>query len=167
MPDLLNITRRGPLALASVMARGGASHNAIGKAIGVDLPDGPRAAFAGGRTVIGTGPGAWLVVDDLGLPEFAELLQERLSGLASVSDQSGAYVINRLTGAGARILLQRGAAIDLHPDHFAAGSAAITVIAHIGVSLWQVNEQPSYDVATFRSFADSFRHWLDKSATVR
>ena len=166
MPDLLTITRRGPLAVASVMARGRTSPRRIGEAIGCDLPEVPRATFSGDRTVIGTGPGAWLVIDVSASPDFAELLRERLAGLASVSDQSGAYVIHRLTGAGARTLLQRGAAIDFHPDHFTIGSAATTVIAHIGVVVWQVDEQPSYEVATLRSFAVSFRHWLDKSAAV-
>ena len=70
----------------------------------------------------------------------------------------------RLSGDGARQLLQRGAAIDLHPSVFAAGGGAVTMIAHVGVIFWQVDDRPTYDIATFRSYADNFRHWLDESA---
>ena len=90
----------------------------------------------------------------------------RLSGLASLSDQSSAYAVFRLSGLGARTLLQRGVSIDLDPAAFSPGSAATSVISHIGVIFWQLDNAPTYEVAVFRSLARSFRHWLDSVAAT-
>lgn len=161
MVEGLTIEARDGLGIASLMARRGIAAAAIGAVLGFDLPTSPRAVFAGARTAIGTGPGTWLIVEEGAAPDFAERLADLLAGLASVSDQSSSYAVQRLSGPHARTLLQRGAAIDFHPAAFGPGSAATTVIARIGVILWQTDDFPSYDVATFRSYAGSFRHWLD------
>jgi sarcosine oxidase subunit gamma len=115
--------------------------------------------------MIGTGPGSWLAHADAaggssGEEALADVLSLKLAGLASVSDQSSGYRIFRLGGAHARDLLQRGAFIDLHTDRFARGSSAVTVVAHVGVILWQVADDPVYDIAVFRSYADNFLHWF-------
>ena len=166
MAKTLTIMPRDGLGIASVMAHKGIDAAAIGAALGAIMPIGPHVVFAGIQTIVGTGPGTWLVFADDAEPNFADVVTGQLSGLASVSDQSSSYVLYRLSGPGARTLLQRGAAIDFHPDSFGPGSAATTQIAHIGVILWQVDGQPSYDVATFRSYAQSLRHWLDLAAGV-
>lgn len=157
--------RRG-LAMVTVMARKGVTAAAIGEALGIEPPVGPAAVFADDMAIIGTGPESWLVVKDDAAPQFAGWLSDALAGLASISDQSSGYAVTRLSGNPARALLQRGAFIDFHPDHFRPGSAATTVIAHIGVIIWQVSDRPSYDVATFRSYADSFRHWLEQTSAA-
>lgn len=158
---------RSGFGLATIMARRGVDAARIGAALGVEAPD--RPALVRGQAdlgLIGTGAGNWLAYAD-GVPAlWAETLRERLSGLASVSDQSDGYTIMRLGGEGARTVLQRGAAIDFHPDAFSVGSAATTLIAHIGVLIWQLDDRPTYDVATFRSFSHSFRHWLDQTAAA-
>lgn len=142
MAEPFTVTERTGLALATVMARKAADHAAI--------------TAAAGCPMIPTGPGTWLAQGD------ADALGERLAGLAWVSDQSGGYVVLRFTGPAARTLLQKGVAIDLDPSAFGAGSAAVTVIAHIGVILWRADD--AYDVAIFRSLAGSFRHWIDAAA---
>ena len=136
-----SMTERTGLSLATVMARKGADHAAIMAAACVPL--------------VATGPGTWLALGDVG---------NRLARLASVSDQSGGYLIYRLAGPDARALLQKGTFIDLHPGAFGPGSSAVTVIAHIGVILWQVDAAPTYEIALFRSFAGSFRHWVEAAA---
>ncbi len=156
-------TLRDDLGVAAVMARKGVAASAIGAALGLEMPSGPRATFADQRTVVGTGPGTWLIIADDAEPDFAEDLADRLAGLASVSDQSSGYTIRRFSGPGARTLLQRGAAIDFDPAVFSKGSAATTVISHIGVILWQADDMPAYDCAVFRSFDSSFQHWIDQS----
>ncbi len=72
----------------------------------------------------------------------------------------------RLSGPDARPLLQRGVSIDLHPASFARGSIAVTAIAHIDVVIRQIDNRPTFDIAIFRSFAGSFRHWLDSAAAA-
>lgn len=164
MAEALVVTPRDGLGIAGVMARKGVDAAAIGAALGLRMPDGPRAIVDGARTVVGTGPRTWLVLAENAAADSLETVAAALTGLASVADQSSGYVVQRLSGVAARILLQRGVAIDLHPAGFGTGSAACTAIAHIGVTLWQVDERPTYDVATFRSYARSFRHWLDQTA---
>lgn len=166
MADQLLVEELHDLGIATVMARKGVTSAAIGAILGVKPPSGPGATYANDLTVIGTGPESWLVVKANAAPDFATQLDKALTGMASVSVQSGGYVVTRLAGPQARTVLQRGAAIDFHPDSFRSGSAVTTVIAHIGVIVWQIDDQPSYHVATFRSYADSFRHWLDTTTAA-
>ncbi len=158
---MADVVERSGFGLATVMARKGVDPAAIGAALGVDLRDGPRCSTGAGLVLLGTGPGSWLAHVDAASADWAAGLRDRLGALASVSDQSGGYVVFRLSGAGARTVLQRGAAIDFHPAAFAAGAVAATAIAHIGVVIRQIDDAPTYDILLFRSFAGSFRHWLD------
>lgn len=164
MADLLSIDERNDLGIAAVMARKGIHGDAIGARLGRSMPSGPSAVSNGTEVSVGTGPGVWLLLQEGASGDFADCLQDRLAGLASVSDQSSGYVVFRLSGPGASIVLQRGTPVDFHPSVFRPGSAATSVIAHIGVIIWQVDEGPTYDVAVFRSLSRSFRHWLDQAA---
>lgn len=166
MVDRLNISERDAVSLASVMARKGVDGVQIGAALGVDAP--ARPAFVSGATIglIGTGRGTWLAIGETDAPDWSEGVAETLEGLASVTDQSSGYVVIRLGGADARRLLQRGMPIDLHPAQFSAGSAVTTVIAHIGVIVWQVDDLPTYDLAVFRSFRNSLIRWIETTAAA-
>lgn len=166
MLDHVTVEPRTRLGIASVMGRKGVDAAAIGAQIGLALPTGPRAIGQGKRTAIGTGPGAWLLVEEEANSDFAVALQEGLVGLASVSDQSSGYCVMRLVGGSARRLLQRGASIDFHPDSFGPGAAAATVIAHIGAIIWQVDDRPAYDIAIFRSYVESFNYWLSETSAA-
>lgn len=160
MAEATTLTEREGWGLATVMARKGVSAEAIGDALGLGLCDRPGWSGDSRLMMIGTGPGSWLAHADAADNALADALSLQLGGLASVSDQSSGYRIFRLSGSRARDLLQRGAFIDLHPDRFARRSSAVTVIAHIGVILWQVEDDPVYDIAVFRSYADSFLDWF-------
>jgi len=165
--DLVTLTERPGLALATIMARQGVDAAAVGAALGLAAPIRPERRAGGGLELVATGPGQWLAVADAPASPWPEVLESRLGGLASVSDQSGAYVVWRIAGPGARALCQRGVAIDLHPDAFPPGAAATTVIAHLGVVLWRLedpNAPETFEVAVFRSYAQSFRHWFEITA---
>lgn len=163
MADLRLEARMG-FGLASVQARRGVVAGQIGARLGLEVSNAPRVSSGNSTLLIGTAHGTWLAYRDDAPAFWAEELRERLDGLASISDQSSGYAIHRLAGSSARTLLQRGASIDFHPEAFGPGSVATTVISHIGVTIWQLDDAPTYDVATFRSFAGSFRHWLDEAA---
>jgi sarcosine oxidase subunit gamma len=168
--EIVSIEQRTGFGLAAIMARRG-DRGAIAAALGCALPSGPAVTepaltHVGGLRLIGTGPGTWLALSDVGAHALAANLTARLAGLASISDQSSGYVLFRISGIGARRLLQRGAAIDFDPAVFGPGSAATTTIAHMGVIVWQVDDAPSYEIALFRSYAGSFRHWLDTAAAA-
>jgi len=95
---------------------------------------------------------------------FEARLRAALAGLASVSDQSDGRVVVRVGGPRARDTLAKGLPIDLHPRAFKPGDAAVSVVAHIAVHLWQIDPAPTYELAVPRSFAASFCDWLAAAA---
>lgn len=164
----VTLRERTGLGIAAVMARKGqgeALRMAVASAYRTTLPD--TARYLAGQTVgfAGTGPGQWLVVSaSLGGGALAVDLAAKLAGLASVSDQGDGRAVIRIAGPRARDVLAKGLPIDLHPSVFAPGSAATSVISLMGVTLWQVDETPAYDLVVFRSLAGSFWSWLTHSA---
>lgn len=163
MADNIQISECQDFGLATVMLRRNADPAAVGAVLAVEMPAGPTCATARDTTVIGAGPDSWLVFVPNAAPDWATDLAARLP-MASLSDQSGGYVVLKLAGPGARALLQKGAFIDLDASVFVVGSVATTVIAHIGVVIWQSEDAATFHVAMFRSFAESFRAWLDATA---
>jgi methylglutamate dehydrogenase subunit D len=156
----LKITLPPTPRLAAIVARRGVDSSAIAKALGATGPlDGPGVAVTPTMTLVATGPGAWLAIDKEG-GDLSIRLGAKLAGLASISDQSGGYRLFRIAGEGARTLLQRGVAIDLDHDAFPPASAALSVIAHIGVIILRMGPD-TYDLLVFRSYADSFRDWAE------
>jgi len=154
------------MGIATIMGRKGIDPEAIGFVIGVSPPKGPMRVEGDRLVLIGTGPDTWLALIETPEPGWSSKLADKLVGLASVSDQSGSYVLLRIAGDDARRVLQRGAFIDLHPSVFRRASVATTLIAHIGVIFWQLDDAPTFEVATFRSYAFSFRKWLDATAAT-
>lgn len=166
MAEALTIETRSGFGLATITARKGVAAGAIGQALGLAAPAGPVRTAAEGIMLLGIGPGTWLVLAENASPFRVDDLRQRLTGLAAVSDQSGACVVLRLSGVGANIALRRGVSIDLDPAAFRPDAVVVTAIAHIGVTFWQVDAVPTYDIAVPRSFIGSFRHWLDVTAAA-
>jgi heterotetrameric sarcosine oxidase gamma subunit len=164
----VTLSERVDVGVATVMARKGQSvalREAVRTAYGMTLPDASRHVIGPSAGFIGTGPEQWLAVSER-LPngELAADLSRRLMGLASVSDQSDGRAVIRIAGPKARDVLAKGLPIDLHRSVFTPGSAATSVISLMGVTLWQVDDTPTYDIAVFRSLAGSFWKWLTDSA---
>lgn len=161
----VTVTPRDDLALATVIARKGRATALAGQVqahFDIALPTSPKRAVAGEIAFIGMGPGQWLAVEESSAdPQaFAFRLAEALAGSASISDQSDARAVIRLSGPNARRTLAKGLPVDLHPRAFSPGDAALTQIASIGAHLWQVDDAPTYEIAVFRSMAGSFADWL-------
>jgi sarcosine oxidase subunit gamma len=162
------IAERIDLGLAIVAARKGKTEAlaaAVRQTYGVDLPadcsvaNGPAVAF------MGMAPGQWFAMSDTPANgALAHDLMARLAGLASITDQSDGRGVVRFSGPRARDVLAKGLPIDLHPKVFRPGLAATSAIGHMGVQVWQVDEAPTYDIAVFRGFAESFFTWLTSSA---
>jgi sarcosine oxidase subunit gamma len=139
---------------------------AIETRLGVSLPQIPRIVSGGPSDLIWAGPEHWLLrtatQDDL-----PALLAE-LAPHAAVSDQSDARAALRLSGPRVRDVLAKGVMLDLHPAAFAAGDAASTIIAHVGVQLWRLPDGPDgpvFEIMVPRSMAGSFWSWLVASAS--
>ena len=160
-----------PRALATVIARRGAGAAAAAFIAG-QLPQVLPEA-----TALASGPGHWLVLvegtgdpdpqtDPLAGPHLEAQLTAAVGALASVCDQTGGRVRFSVAGRLARELLARGVGIDLHPDRFAVGQSAVTSIGHMGVQFRQVDDLPTYHLLVVRSYAGSFRHWLQTTAAA-
>jgi methylglutamate dehydrogenase subunit D len=162
---------RDGLSLASVMARRGqlaALAGCIRERYGVELPRGNVRVAAPPVSFVGVGPESWLACEEGGGSAFAGSLTGALAPFASVADQSDGYAILRVWGPNVRDALAKLAPIDLHPRAFEPGRAACSVASHIGVTLWRLDDDSDgysvFEIALFRSFANSFWHALAQSA---
>ena len=68
--------------------------------------------------IAGIGAGAWLATREGAGNAFPESLQSLLGHCASISDQSDAYVILKLTGSRVRETLAKPIPIDIHARSF-------------------------------------------------
>ncbi|WP_448951617.1 sarcosine oxidase subunit gamma [Labrys neptuniae] len=153
------------VTLAARKGQEGALAQRMQAAYGLELPSAPKRSTAGTLAALGTGPSAWLVTREAG--EAGPLVSDLTAAvgtLASVTDQTSGYAVLRLSGPRLRATLAKGLDIDLHPRVFVPGDVAVTACSHIGVTLWQLDDVPTYEIALFRSMAGSFWHWLSDSA---
>jgi methylglutamate dehydrogenase subunit D len=159
---------RSGRALAAVSARKNQLDALVGRVrdiFGLELTHIRKCAVAGPIALVWAGAGQWLAMGDgEDGPAFEQRLRAALDGLASVSDQSDARTIIRVSGERARDVLAKGVPIDLHPSAFRAGDAAVTTVAHMGAHFWQVDGTPTYEFIVSRSFAVGFWEWLVHSA---
>ncbi len=163
------ISEHSGVALCSVLTRHGRKAELAQRVhdkFGVELPPVQKYAASSSLGIASTGPGQWLMMTDQAKRTQFELqLRTEFAGVASVFDQSDGRTILRVRGPRARDVLAKGVLIDLHPDVFGVGDAAVTSIAYIGAHFWQTDETPTYEFAMFRSFALAFCDWLlDSSA---
>jgi heterotetrameric sarcosine oxidase gamma subunit len=159
---------RTGLDIATVMARKGKAVEltaAMKQNFGLVVTDGPRWISAQGMTVLGIGPGKWLAVREReGNGDFVAQLSKGLEGLASVVEQFGALGVLRLSGPMLYPTVEKGVQLDLAARAFPVGRVAVTSIAHVGITLWKIDEAPTIELAVARSLAGSFLHWLETSA---
>ena len=153
------------LALATVIARKGeanAAAEAAKDAFGIELPATARRIERDGVAFLWAGPEQWLAVAGPGRPagQFETMLAGVFDGHASVTEQSDGRTVIRVSGPRARDALAKGLPIDLHPRAFKPGDTALTLAAHIGLQIWQLDAAPTYEIAVFRGFARSFWHFL-------
>jgi sarcosine oxidase subunit gamma len=162
----VTVSERTGLGIATIIAgrdKGSFTVRML-SAFGITLEDGPGRAISHGVSFIGISRGVWLAIAPGG-PGFATDLAARLSGAAHVADQSGAYGVLRLSGPKVHDTLAKGLPVDLQPRAFAADQSAVSSIAHMGVTLWQIDDDPpGYDLLVARSTAGSFWRWLEASA---
>jgi sarcosine oxidase subunit gamma len=167
----VTVSIRNDLGCAAVMVRRDAEQRLkqrIKTAYGIDLVPGPRRAASGNVAFLGTGPATWLATQDDGDNGFSVSLKQAVGDAASVADQTDGYVIHRVSGPRVRETLAKGFPIDLHACAFAPDAVAVTAVSHLGAIIWRLDDlqdgSAAFEIAVFRSLADSFRRWLDHSA---
>lgn len=146
----VTFTVRHPMSIVTVTARAGQ-----GEATAAALRD---------YTAQWAGPDQYFVLaEGRGEGSLHRELKARLSGVASVADQSHGRIILRIAGPRARAVLAKGTPVDLHPDEFPSGKSVLTQMAHVGVHLTRVGDE-AYDLSVFRGFAESFWQWITEQA---
>ncbi|MGJ5180196.1 sarcosine oxidase subunit gamma [Bradyrhizobium oligotrophicum] len=168
----VTIAERAELGLATLRARkdqDAALREIVQQQHGVSLPQTPAVARADAIAFVGLGPHHWLAVADGQSHRLAPSLTSAFGSLASIVDQSGGYVVFSVGGSAIRDVLAKGVPIDLHPRAFPPGTAATTVVSHIGAIIWRnddQNAQPCFDIAVFRSLSHSFWRWFSDAAAA-
>jgi sarcosine oxidase subunit gamma len=115
---------------------------------------------------------AWMSPDELLLlvprddaPARTAALGDALAGThhlaADVSDARAAF---RLTGAGAREVIAKGAPVDLHPAAFGPGDLRRTRLGQVAAAFW-IPAPDTFELVAFRSVGDFVEAWLRLAAT--
>ena len=144
---------------------------AVRGALGVAPPTAPNTVAAGdGLALLWLGPDEWLAVQHAAAPGAEAALAEKLRGAlggirAAVTEVGESLCCIAVAGPRARDLIAKGCPLDLHPHAFAgAGNCAQSHLAKAGITLHQVDDAPSFDLYTRRSFADYLWRWLEDAA---
>ena len=170
-PGLI-LCERAELSLATVIARSGQSQALaalVRSAYGIDLPSTPRiAARSAPRRAV-----PQLHLGRLRTMAGARRRRARIRARAHARPRQARLdrrperrALRSCACAGRKRARcwPRASRIDLHPRAFKPGDVALTIAAHIGVQLWQVDEAPTYEIAVPRSLARSLWAWLSASA---
>lgn len=137
-----------------------AAHRIEGR-LGVSLPGSVGVVGAGNDVVV-----LWLSPDEFLLLSSrpasdlaAELVDELGDDPGAVVDLSANRTTLELAGPSARVVLEKGCALDLHPSVFTSGTAYVTAIGSVPVILWKLADEV-YRILPRSSFADFLGRWL-------
>ena len=124
-----------------------------------------RQAWRAAPRALPVAPGTWLLMGPRGRHAWlVGKLAAATGGAASLVDQSMGRVVLRVAGSRARDVLAKGCRLDLHPRAFGPGGVAVTPIAHVTVTLVQVDATPTFDLLVPASYAETFLDWLLEAA---
>jgi methylglutamate dehydrogenase subunit D len=134
---------------------------ALRQALAADLPSTPRRITQNGTTYLWSGPDTWLAISET--PSLFQDICTEAQNLAAITEQSDGRSLIRVTGPHARAALAKLVPIDLHETAFPPDAVALTLAAHIGITLWR-EEYDSFVLACFRSYAGALHHALLEAA---
>jgi len=154
------------LAIVSIALPLGAEDaalKAIKTAFDADLPNPGRSVMGKDDTrLVRLGPDQAFALFTRATPDAAPYVQNLLNGAAYTTDQTDVWTGLMLDGPLARTALERICPIDLHPDAFAEGAAARTVMEHLGVLIIRTGPD-AYLLLSASSSAGSFLHAVETS----
>lgn len=133
--------------------------------LGVKLPLSANTRRRGAVDCLWIGPNDWLLVTrPVEDNRLLQQLQTRLAKLqeltTAVTLLTDARTVLQVSGAAARDLLNKGCALDLHPDAFAPGQCAMTLLEQVPVALYPGDEHECYYLLVDRSYAAFVWRWL-------
>ena len=139
-------------ALAVYRGQEEALGRALAGAHGLGWPEPGAVIAGGGAEVRWFGLGMALLVG----PEPGT----GLAAHAALTDQSDAWAVLRLEGAGAAAVMARLTPLDLRESVFGPGRTARTDVAHMAGAVTRV-DAGTFEIMTFRSMAASLVHEVD------
>ncbi|MBY5986994.1 sarcosine oxidase subunit gamma [Roseovarius atlanticus] len=140
-----------------------AALKAIGSAFDADLPAPGLSVMGKDNTrLVRLGPDQAFAIFTRATPDAEPHVQTLLNGAAYTTDQTDVWTGLVLDGPLARTALERICPIDLHPDAFAEGAAARTVMEHLGVLILRTGPD-AYLLLSASSSAGSFLHAVETS----
>ena len=143
-------------AMALVISRACADdlRDRFAEAFGIAPPPLGQRRAVGERAIVSVGPRKWLAMGYSG-GGIASMLTEKLETVASVTDQSDAFGVLRVSGRHVREMMAKAVGIDLSPVAFGRDSATATMLALMRVQISRTDDLPTYEIAVARSMADS------------
>lgn len=143
----------------------GAVAERVGATLGVPLPQQPNTVNSSAqRSALWLGPDEWLIVDEGAPGSEADVRAAFAPEWGAVVDVSANRVVFDVHGPAARESLAQGCPVDLHPRVFGPGQCVQTLLAGVGVIVWQTDAAPTYRVLVRASFADHIARWLADTA---
>ncbi len=130
---------------------------AVQRALGVAPPRAAGTTAQGDALrIVWAGPDDWFVIGPKGYADaLANSLRAHLEGQhAAVTDVSSGYTVLHLSGPSLRDTLAQGCPLDLHPRAFHVDQCAGSHFFKASVWLWQVNDDPVFELLVRRSFMD-------------
>lgn len=120
---------------------------------------------AGERHVVWLGPDEFLIICEAGKDEELAIALDRVLAdqNCAVTNITDALTAFNLKGAAVRQILAKGCAIDLHPNSFALGDAAQTLLSHATVTLLALSNSELIVICR-SSFAPYLHDWLYDAA---
>ncbi|MDH6125496.1 sarcosine oxidase subunit gamma family protein [Kitasatospora sp. GP82] len=145
------------------LAPGGGAAARVAEVLGAALPTEPNTVTdSGDLRLLWLGPDEWLIVGpDGAAPDTEGRIRTALPGEhACLVDVSANRTTLELSGPGARTVLEKGCALDLHPRAFTPGRCAQTLVSKVNVVLDQLDAEPRYRLLVRGSFARYLADWL-------
>ena len=162
----LRLSAPADLAIVSLaLPLGGedAAKKAIKSAYGADLPEPGKSVIAkDGARLVRLGPDSGFVIFSHPTPDAERVVAAKLKGKVYTTDQTDVWTGLDLDGPGSRAALERICPLDLHPDAFAEGDAARTVMEHLGTLIIRTG-QDRFLLLSASSSAGSFLHAVETS----
>lgn len=160
--DFASVRLEEPEGLAIVaVAASATARQALAQAIedslGAALPGpGSSTLSADGRYRLAwTAPDQTFILFDHGVPDAGSVVETLVGGAGYVTDQTDGWAALRLSGPRSRDVLARLCMLDLHPDVFAPGASARTMMEHLGVIVIR-EDADTYLLLSASSSAQSF-----------
>ena len=142
---------------------------AIEAATGLAIPETRRASFGDEIAALWMAPDEVMFLCAYGAAGavVADLSSRFAGRFATAIDVSDARAVFRLTGAGVREVIAKGAPVDLSGGAFGPGDVRRSHLGQVAVAFWQVSEAPeTFDLVCFRSVAGYVFDWLAASAAA-